>query len=562
MSSISIHTALPGKIAYGQVEYKFNYQEALELLMAGADPNEKNQFGMTPLHILALHHSFTKYDDKTDIEIYKQLISLVISKSNDLNELCGKEGFWDIFPALYLAAYAYNTIAFNALLQAGADYTTAYGKKKLTIEDFIVSLSRGGAQAGRPFKKAAEKALAKLNEKATEKKPAEKPVSEWKTIDFSKPVNTPAVSIRHTLNLPHDCRTLRVMNGHYALVSGGLNPIKVSCIDLSDGSILWTQSFTSDTFSAPLYINGFIYVGIEDGSARFSNAALDFKTGQTIWKTYIANSYSTFSNGSKRIASNETLYYFSGSGTLFAYNITTGKIRFKIKVDKGDPWVTPILWRDRIIVQTTKRNKSDFVHYNASTGELIETTPLAKGLNLGSPGNTGDPIMVGDELWYVSTDNKLHCFDFATGKEKSSYDLPLKITNKVQYDYINASLSFNGHTFDIWAKVNGFAAHACSEDECDVSFDPKTGLFTTNPKCLDDKRYLCENAGYCYYEDYNMRPQFEYYITDATGKLIHSFSLPDKSDNVMGGLKVLANGTIVILQPKHDEKQYQIFIAY
>lgn len=380
----------------------------------------------------------------------------------------------------------------------------------------------------------------------------------WGPLDLTPKTDPRNISVKQTLELPDEYDAMKVLDNRYAILKGDTSPVNVCCVDLTDGRIIWQHKFEGSNFANAMCIDGTLYATIEEGHAKFHTVAIDILSGEIRWKTFIAKSYDTIPNGSGYAFADGLLYYFAGTGLLFAMATTDGSVKFKVKTDNSDPWVTPVLWRDRVIVQTTSRKKSSLVHYDSQTGALLETVALGRGINLGGQGQTDDPLLLGDELWYVADDNKLHCFDLTMGKEKNAWVLPLKITNKTQNDYISASLVFNDGGFDIRADVPVIA-----RDQIDVRFNPSTGVFTANSPMLDDKDFFCEKEGLRYYHDYNMRDQFLFYIQDkATGELVHSFGLPGVTEYDFTPVKVLCGGTMVILHPDYDNSKFILHLAY
>ena len=114
-------------------------------------------------------------------------------------------------------------------------------------------------------------------------------------------------------------------------------------LDLQTGKEIWKVSHgTSWIITSPAIYKGIVYEGSSD--ARFEQA-VDLKTGKEIWKT---NSIQAV--WSSPAVTNKALYFGDFSGTLFALDSKTGKVKWNNKLMDCFITSSPIVINNKIII--------------------------------------------------------------------------------------------------------------------------------------------------------------------------------------------------------------------
>jgi len=98
----------------------------------------------------------------------------------------------------------------------------------------------------------------------------------------------------------------------------------VSAVSASDASVQWKHSFGGQIDTAPQVANGFVYVGVSNGSIQNNPIlALNVQDGSLSWQHSIAN-YA----GGNIVVDGGTLYTGASDCTVYALNASTGSVNW------------------------------------------------------------------------------------------------------------------------------------------------------------------------------------------------------------------------------------------
>ena len=195
-----------------------------------------------------------------------------------------------------------------------------------------------------------------------------------------------------------------------------------ACLDLK-GHVLWRQTSVQYT---PVHGNGGspVLVGDHlifscDGASEPFLIALDRKTGQVRWKTRRPNdalakkfSFSTplviTQGGRQELIS-------PGAGGTYAYDPVSGRPLWQVGTGTGFSVVPrPVFAHGLIFVNTDYDFPKLYAIRPGGDGD-VTTTHLAWQIGRGAP-STPSPLVVGDELYFVSDAGIATCADARTGR--------------------------------------------------------------------------------------------------------------------------------------------------
>lgn len=195
-----------------------------------------------------------------------------------------------------------------------------------------------------------------------------------------------------------------------------------ACLDL-DGKVLWRQ--TSLKYS-PVHGNGGspVLTGERlifscDGAVDPFVVALDRRTGEVRWKTPRHNEAvpKKFSFSTPLIITNagQAELISPGSGGTYAYDPATGRELWRVSTGNGFSVVPrPVFAHGLLFVSTDYDFPKLFAIRPGGQGD-VTATHLAWQIGRGAP-STPSPLVVGDELYFVSDAGIATCADAKTGK--------------------------------------------------------------------------------------------------------------------------------------------------
>jgi hypothetical protein len=198
-----------------------------------------------------------------------------------------------------------------------------------------------------------------------------------------------------------------------------------ACLDTRDGRILWTTNdlrvmHENGPGSSPILWKNLVIFHL-DGSDRQFIAALEKTTGRLAWKTdrsgamndnpQLRKSYGTptvIESGGK------PLLISPAADWLYAYDPATGRELWKVPYGRTGFSISPRpVAGHGMIFMSTAFMKPEIL---AVKYEGVSTPEIAWRYGKGAP-NIPSPLLIGDELYFVSDGGFLTCLDAKTGAE-------------------------------------------------------------------------------------------------------------------------------------------------
>lgn len=164
----------------------------------------------------------------------------------------------------------------------------------------------------------------------------------------------------------------------------------------TDGKLIWEKTFEqgkkgfSDIDGAPLVDGERLYVATFDGGLF----ALAKNSGQTVWSREIGS-------GVRLAADGERLYLSGSDGRLYALHKKDGTKIWDLKVGEG-ALTAPLVYHDLVAVGLSEEGIS-FIQ--ADEGRLVGKRFAKKGI-------FSDPIVEGDQIYYLSNGGRLYSLRF------------------------------------------------------------------------------------------------------------------------------------------------------
>jgi outer membrane protein assembly factor BamB len=180
-----------------------------------------------------------------------------------------------------------------------------------------------------------------------------------------------------------------------------------SLSDQTAGRVLWSQDLGEFTFSAPVVVDGVVYIG-----GHFKVLALDSETGRTIWEIK-----ATGPVDSSVAVAGDSLYLGFLDSRLVALNIETGETRWEIKTGGH---ITSSAVVARGIVYAGSWDGSVYA-LDAATGEPIWRYETEGRVRL-------QPTIHEGLLFAASSDSKLHILNARTGQDRLRFRTPKSAT--------------------------------------------------------------------------------------------------------------------------------------
>ena len=164
----------------------------------------------------------------------------------------------------------------------------------------------------------------------------------------------------------------------------------------TDGKLIWEKTFEkgkkgfSDIDGAPLVDGERLYVATFDGGLF----ALAKNSGQTVWSREIGS-------GVRLAADGERLYLSGSDGRLYALHKKDGTKIWDLKVGEG-ALTAPVVYHDLVAVGLSEEGIS-FIQ--ADDGRFVNKRFAKKGI-------FSDPIVEGDQIYYLSNGGRLYSLRF------------------------------------------------------------------------------------------------------------------------------------------------------
>lgn len=193
-----------------------------------------------------------------------------------------------------------------------------------------------------------------------------------------------------------------------------------ACLDLS-GKVLWRSTHLKfepvhGSGGSPIVVDDAVIFSV-DGSEVAFVAALDRGTGKVLWKTErkveVAKKFSFSTpllitvNGRKQVIS-------AGSNMVAAYDPRTGSEIWRVRYEGYSVIPRPVYGHGLLFVCTGYERPTVLAIRPDGKGD-VTATHVAWSTNRAAP-NTPSPLLMADELYYVSDNGIVSCLDAKTGQ--------------------------------------------------------------------------------------------------------------------------------------------------
>jgi outer membrane protein assembly factor BamB len=202
-------------------------------------------------------------------------------------------------------------------------------------------------------------------------------------------------------------------------------PMGTAALDLA-GKVVWRQESLKypsvhGNGGSPALVStkaGDLLVFSCDGASNPFVAALDARTGKVAWKTprnTPAKRTFSFSTPLAIEAGGTTEVVIPGSGMLGAYDPATGKERWRVRYGEGYSVVPrPVLAHGLLYLSSGFDQPAVYaIKPDGAKGDATKTS-VAWTIRKGAP-TTPSPLVLGDELYFVSDSGVATCADAKTG---------------------------------------------------------------------------------------------------------------------------------------------------
>lgn len=185
------------------------------------------------------------------------------------------------------------------------------------------------------------------------------------------------------------------------------------------GEILWTTRLPYESQhgngGSPVLYRDLLIINCDGWGEEAYVAALDTRTGRTRWKTArprpASHAYSTplviHAGGQDQVVS-------AGAFRVVAYDPSTGREIWRVRYADGFSNVPRPVFANGLVVIATGFNEPSLIGVRPDGRGDVTHTHLAWTLRRGAP-YTPSPIVVGDDLYYVSDTGVLSAANSATG---------------------------------------------------------------------------------------------------------------------------------------------------
>ncbi len=202
-----------------------------------------------------------------------------------------------------------------------------------------------------------------------------------------------------------------------------------ACLDTASGKTLWSRqdlpcNHWRGPASSPILYRDLLLVHFDGYDLQYV-AALDKKTGKTVWKKDRSFDYGSLDGDRKKAYGTPEVFEIGGKPQLvspaaygaIAYDPLTGEEIWKVR-HEGMNVSAPPLYGNGLIYLCTGDERGGpgllAVRPNGK-GDLTETN-IAWKTARGVPSRSS-PLLVGDRLYMVNNDGIVSCLDASTGKE-------------------------------------------------------------------------------------------------------------------------------------------------
>jgi len=211
-----------------------------------------------------------------------------------------------------------------------------------------------------------------------------------------------------------------IVNGVVYFGSGDHN---VYAVDALSGTLRWTFMTGDVVHASPAVVAGVVYIGSWDRNLYALNAA----SGTEVWRFQTGNDTVTHNQigiASSAAVAGGVVYFGCRDGHFYAVDAKSGQQRWS--VDNKGGWViaSPAVKNGIVYFPTADGMRLKAV--NGATGALVYSVEN-KSLSFSSP------AIVGDAMFFGSSDGWVHNIDLATGAVRTEFQSDGSKANAAQY---------------------------------------------------------------------------------------------------------------------------------
>ncbi len=185
----------------------------------------------------------------------------------------------------------------------------------------------------------------------------------------------------------------------------------------TDGEIVWKTRFDYDHVhgngGSPVLSNGLLFLNCDGGDQQFA-IALDAATGERKWKSD-RKTYMAFATPLMISAAGRMQFISPSAHRTVSYDPSTGKELWYVTYGEGFSNVPRPVFGHGLVFLSTGFNTPAMIAVRADGKGDVTGSHVAWQLQRGAP-HTPSPVLVGEELYFVSDRGIATCVDAATGK--------------------------------------------------------------------------------------------------------------------------------------------------
>lgn len=264
-----------------------------------------------------------------------------------------------------------------------------------------------------------------------------------------------------------------IANGVIYFGSGDGN---VYALDAASGVLKWKFKTGNVVHASPAVSNGVVFVGSWDRNMY----ALDASSGKPLWKYQTGNDtviYNQIGIASSAAVANGVVYFGCRDGHFYAVDAKTGTQKWN--VDNKGGWVI-----------SSPAVKNGIVYFPTSEGLRFKAVDGATGAVKYAIENKAisfsSPVIVGDAVYFGTSDGWLHSLDLATGASRANFQSDGSKANASKY------IDANGHFTGLYPDVSADGMYIGVHNMFTL------GSFISSPTVVDGVLYIGSTDGNIY----------------------------------------------------------------